>query len=331
VLIVLEGVDLGGKSALARALDEISHPAAAVILHQGPPPLNVDLVEHYERPLLDPNLLRVIRDPDDLVILDRWETGELVYGPLYRDGSRLSLGQALHVDLLLRSLGAVRVLAQPRDVDVVIERHDRIGDDVLKRRDVAVVHGFYEAYAERRGWYRGSARHALSAVNEGPAYYPDDLLHLAERQTLDAFEFGGFPSYLGPRWPKALLVGERRADGPRAVPGGWTTHPFTPLGRNSCGQWLLDALESADLLDVGLANAHEPGQDLVKLWQTLARPRLVALGAVASVELRRLGLEHGRVNHPQYERRFRRSQFGSYVKRLREEARANDGDRVPAG
>jgi hypothetical protein len=319
LLIVLEGVDLGGKSTLARELQRW-HRGPSTLLHQGPPP-DLDLVELYERPLLDPVFRKRALSPLDLVILDRWETGELVYGPLFRGASRLSAGQALHVDLLLRSLGAVRVLAQPKLASVVKSRYRTRGDDLLDYHDVDHVHAFYEGHAWYHDWVRGVAFDDPVDIGAHHAHRPSDLLLSAESATLAASRLEPYPGYLGHPWPDALLVGERRADGPGARPAPWTDKAFTPLGRHSCGQWLLDALESVGLLRVGLANAHEPGMDVGALWAELSYPVVVALGNAAAIALTERGVPFGRVPHPQYARRFKYKEFEWYAARLAEEAR----------
>lgn len=326
-MIVLEGVDRGGKSALARELQRW-HTGPSIVYHQGPPPPTADLVELYERPLLDPAFQERALDPDDLVILDRWETGELVYGPLFRGKARLTPGQALHVDLVLRSLGAVRVLAQPRNVAVVKQRHMAHGDDLLAYHDIEKVHAFYEDVARIQGWVRGSA----FIDHETVASDPSDLLSLAEHETLYVCDLQCYPGYVGHRHPRVLFVGERRANTRTGEPLPWTDKAFTPVGGLGCSRWLLDALHSVNLLNVGLVNAYEPYQDLLALWQALDEPRVVALGNLASAELRRWNIVHRKTVHPQYARRFRHKDFAWYAAALesaaREDKEARDGDTV---
>lgn len=329
MLICLEGVDRGGKSTLARELQRL-HGGPSIVYHQGPPPPTTDLVELYERPLLDPAFRERALDPEDLVVLDRWETGELVYGPLFRGASRLSPGQALHVDLVLRSLGAVRVLAQPRAVGVVKQRHLAHGDDLLAYHDVERVHEFYEAAARAGGWYRAAA--VDDPFDVGPHYTrrPDDLLALAARTALVAREIDGFPGYAGARWPVVLYVGDRRADGPKAVRGDWTNKAFTPLGGLSSSRWLLDALaQGLQWQGVGLVNSVEPGLDLLALWKALETPRVVALGNLAARRLEALGVPHGKVCHPQFARRFRAKDFQGYASELAKEAKSDWEQLVP--
>lgn len=315
MLCVLEGVDLGGKTTLTRQLVSHHGERQSTVLHQGAPPPG-DLVEHYERPLLEHDLRKRILDPDHLVVLDRWEVGELVYGPLWRGESRLSPGQALHVDLLLRSLGAVRVLAQPRNVETVFERYDRIGDELLSRDDVRHVHSFYEYHGAANSWERGDGCD------------PDRVIAAASRCNDDALALTSYPGYVGYRYPTTLYVGERRANTRSGKPLSWTDKAFTPTGGLSCSRWLLDAIDARGHTLIGLVNAYEPELDLRALWKTLDEPAVVALGALAARELTRLELPHGRVAHPQYARRFRYKDPNGYADELIEEARRQRWEKV---
>lgn len=302
MLICLEGVDLGGKSTLARQLVEHHGSHRSEIIHQGVPRGNVDLVELYERPLLEKSLQERALDPDHLVVLDRWEVGELIYGPLWRGRSRLTMGQATHIDLLLRSLGAVRILAQPEDPAVVLERYDQRGDDLLAREHVIQVFEAYELHAQRQpGWVRAS---------DGD---PDTFLVMAEEGTLQGLELTPFPGYVGRRYPTILYVGERRANTRTGEPLPWTDKAFTPVGGLGCSRWLLDALWHTGTLNIGLVNAYEPDLDLKSLWQVLWEPAVIALGNLAAEELARVGVPFNKVYHPQYARRFMHSRFEDYA------------------
>jgi len=333
VLIVLEGVDNGGKSTLAAALTREFGSDRTLVWRQGPPPPDEDLVERYERPLLEPNVVQRCLSSSVLTVLDRWETGELVYGPLLRGGSRLSPGQALHVDLVLRSLGAVRVLVQPTLAQAVLDRYDGRGDDLVRRDQVTDIHAFYERHASTHGWYRGRADDEPDPYDVGLWFtlLPRDLLAVADEAAVTARDLEAFPGYVGWRQPDVLLVGERRGDGPGAYPAPWTNKAFTPLGKLGCSHWLLDALERSRTTRVGLVNAYEPGVDLVRLHEILGGPRVVALGNQASHALSRLGLDHGKIPHPQWARRFKHNDHGWYSSRLVQEVVGEtSGETIPS-
>lgn len=315
MIIALEGPDLGGKTTLALELQrrfEAAHgPGTAPIWHEGPPPEGGDLVAHYEAPLVL-NRERLVKT-NHLTILDRWETGELVYGPLLRGGSRLTTGQAYHVDLLLHALGALRVLVQP-DLSALYERYDARGDDLVKREWLSELHAFYDEYHRRHRWgvtvgYPGS----------GAVTY---LLDAVRQVGAGARFLGDFPGYVGWPRPEVLLVGDRRNNYP-AVPGdgsgAWGRGAFTPTGGYASSHWLLDALERLDELPaVGLANAIEPDQDLAKLWTALGCPPVVILGNAALSAVDALEIPHEHVCHPQYAKRFKNKEPEAYTLALRE-------------
>lgn len=333
MLCVLEGVDLGGKSTLTAALAREFGANRTVIWRQGPPPPGEDLVERYERPLLEPNVVQRCLSSSVLTILDRWEAGELVYGPLLRGRSRLSRGQALHVELVLRSLGAVRALVQPPHVDTVLQRYDERGDGLIKREWITPIHEFYEGHAQRHHWHRARATAEPDPLDTRPwlTMLPGDLLELARDAAMLARDLLPFPGYAGYRFPGVLLVGERRGDGPGAIAAPWTNKAFTPLGTLGCSHWLLDALDRGHLTGIGLVNAHEPGIDLVKLWHVLGEPRIVALGNRASFALSSLSLDHGKVPHPQWARRFKHNDHGWYSSRLVQEVVGEtSGETIPS-
>lgn len=306
-LIALEGPDNGGKSTLAKHLvtlfDAKHGVGAAHVWHEGPPPEGVDLVAHYELPLIIAR--NEILDPHKLIILDRWETGELVYGPLLRGHSRLSVGQALHVDLLLHTYGALRVLVQPH-LNTLYERYDTVGDDLIEREWLPELWAFYRAYAERHDW----GCHVAAATESVAQYLLDKLILDSLEADGSAVDLAPFPGYVGWVQPEVLLVGERRGNFPNRPndgTGAWGWGAFTPSGEGGSSKWLLDTLERLPVLpNVGLANAFEHDQDFLALWRALKQPAVVALGNESSQELTRLGIQHEKVPHPSWSRRFRR-------------------------
>lgn len=312
VLIVLESVDCGGKNYLVQRLGDYHGWHRTTVFHQGPPPPDVDLVRHYEEPLLRPASLVSISSSDHLVILNRWETGELIYGPLLRTHSRLSPGQALHVELLIRSLGGVRLLAQPADFQVVLDRYDQRGDRTIKREDLKAIWEFYEDHAKLYDdWIRPDTFFTWENVYQ----VAPSMAHLAESI------LSRFPGYVGGVDPELLFVGERRANWPMVPPhaGAWNRTAFTPVGHGGSSRWLLDRLVELDeVRRIGLCNAFEPGQDLGALWQALGQPAVVALGAEAAAELRTINILYSRVHHPSWARRFRSKYPDEYAQEIKE-------------
>lgn len=99
--VIVEGSDGVGKSTLARAL-VVHHGFTAV--HSPRTPDHQNLVNRYRDLLARPGCL----------VLDRSFVSELVYGPLYRGGSRLTWPQALELaDLVTARHGLFLHLTAP--------------------------------------------------------------------------------------------------------------------------------------------------------------------------------------------------------------------------
>lgn len=82
--IVLEGCDGAGKTTLSTRL-AATH--GFVVVHSTVTPDDVEIMQRY---------LAILADPGRLV-LDRSFVSELVYGPLFRGRSRLTLGQVIEL------------------------------------------------------------------------------------------------------------------------------------------------------------------------------------------------------------------------------------------
>ena len=296
MLIIVEGTDGTGKTTLIGELRELleERGGAVEVLHRGPPQEH-PLVEYEDA------LHGYVPGAGQHVLCDRWHLGELVYAPLYRDGSELG-GQRgagrRHVELFLQSRGALLVHLTA-DEDEVHRRLDVRGEDYLKREHVGrTLRAFSDAAKDALTW----------RVDVHSPYHPVSVpslvtaAHEAEQQAAALAPFWG---YIGHPRPDVLLVGDRANALGRQL-------PFLPLN-GACSSWLLDALHPWTLR-VGLVNAHE--EDVESLWIALGRPQVVALGREAQHVLRRDLLPHGAVPHPQYARRFhhrRQTQYAAAI------------------
>ncbi len=79
--IIIEGPDGAGKTTLAKGFKEYEYH------HEGPPSLGYNLLQYYT------NLL----EQADNTIFDRHALSELVYGPLLRGGSRVTLKEVANL------------------------------------------------------------------------------------------------------------------------------------------------------------------------------------------------------------------------------------------
>lgn len=317
-LILLEGCDGGGKSTLTdRIIDTFKfltedepNPPTVVKLHKGQPTPGLDAFQEYELPLERFDMRDLIRSKRDLVIMDRWHAGEIPYGKLYRNHSRLDDAGMLHVELTLSALGAVKVLAQPSDVATIKFRLKERGEDFLQPEHVDQVHRYYE-----------SLRKLFSYIRADDTT-PSELIQRARDAALgdDPAPPLSWPGYVGSSTPKLLLVGDQRNDGSRARHE--FVRAFTPCLNGSSAHYLLQTMVMSNLRhDVGIVNAHEPGVDLTLIDKIDPRPVVVALGRLASKTLMDAGVEHEAVPHPQWVRRFRNKHMPWYAQEIKKAAK----------
>lgn len=295
MLIIVEGTDGTGKTTLIEELRELlaELPTGGLVevLHRGPPE-DHPLVEYEDA------LHGYAPGSGVHMLCDRWHLGELVYAPLYRDGSELGGRHGAgrrHVELFLQSRGALLVHLTA-DEDEVHRRLDARGEDYLKREHVGhTLRAFDDAAATALTW----------RVNLRSPYHPAAVPSVAtagHEAELQAAALAPFWGYVGHPRPDVLLVGDRANASGRQL-------PFLPLG-NACSGWLLDSLDPWTLR-VGLVNAHE--EDVEQLWVALRQPQVVALGREAQTVLGRSLVPHGAVPHPQYARRFHHRRQRTYA------------------
>jgi hypothetical protein len=316
-LILLEAVDGGGKSTLADRLvdtftfltEDDPNPPTVIKVHKGKPTPGLDAFQEYELPLERFDLRDLVLSKRDLLIMDRWHAGEQVYGNIYRGHSRLDDAGMLHVEMMLTALGAVKVLAQPAEVDIVKMRLRTRGEDFLQPQHVDQVHSWYENHRKRYGYVRAGDT------------TPSELLRTAWDRALgdDPAPPLNWSGYVGSRHPRVLLVGDQRNDGPRSrleFP-----RAFTPWDNAGSALYLMKTLLLTRAhLDVGIVNANEPDVDVTLIEKIEPKPAVVALGRLASKTLTDAGVEHEAVPHPQFVRRFRNRQMGWYAQEIKEAA-----------
>jgi thymidylate kinase len=109
-ILVLEGADGTGKTFLAKALEKRGFEYR----HQGPPAAGTDLFELYTQELL------YAQGKD--VVFDRLHVGELIYGPVMRGKSLISLEQFRLINQLLFSLGG-KIIFCDTDNETIIQNY----------------------------------------------------------------------------------------------------------------------------------------------------------------------------------------------------------------
>jgi hypothetical protein len=305
MLIAFEGVDCSGKSTLIKHVQKILLQRGLIseVVNHGKPAPNAHPLTEYAGSITS----RAGRH----LIFDRLHVGEEIYGKLYRDGSRLTLAQRVFIDGLLASYGAllVHVTASP---DTVVARCQSRGEDYLKSEDVAwAVEEYHRQTVDRRYWITvNTDNHDLDDMPSVAM----KLVEIAMTRWLTmspVIELG--TDYVGPRWPQALLVADR------PVPTADARTPYgalTPWNGN-CADYLFNALYDVYLVAprriprIGWVNSHLT--DVKRLYVELGSPSVVALGSEAHKALDRQSVPvAGRVDHPQYVRRFKHSYRAKY-------------------
>lgn len=145
MIIIFEGPDGAGKSTMIEAVKQqhlnAGHaPESVQIWRAGPFPPDSDAWREYVLPLTS-----LYPSRDWLVLIDRWHLGELIYGPLLRGQSRLSLEQRTWIEGYLRTFGAVMVHLTAREEELIRRLSDR-GDDLIKAEHLPEILAGYAKY-----------------------------------------------------------------------------------------------------------------------------------------------------------------------------------------
>jgi hypothetical protein len=314
LLIILEGPDGSGKSQLAADLEDFLHRTRkkdmTEIQHSGPPTRHP--LDEYQRSI---NWYRP--SEGNHMILDRWHWGEHVYPDLFERSSKLDVVNLWHIEHFLLRLGAIVVQVDQYPDEyrrVYAERNDTFEQTILPE-------------VQRR--YRRMRKMTCLPVVDYNWMSPihgdiHRVIELAAKQEKLFTDLNRFNTYVGPRRPRALLLGDVRHPnrGPAFDPA------FVPFVATS-GHYLIESVmsggQTGDTFSYGLANACDQ-DDAYALWQTLGRPNIVALGHNARDAInRQVKLDgfsaRGAVPHPQYIRRFHHNDQYAYGQNIRQAAK----------
>lgn len=321
MIIVLEGPDLAGKSTLARALQSHAESSGITAKINKCGPLKRDPIDEYLVPLVD---MTMTNPTESLWILDRHHVGERIYGPILRGSSKLTPAQWAYVELVLDTMCAVKVHVTA-SVNTLHTRYDERGDELLTWDQ---IRNAWLRYHDILGFER---KDYVTIVTEGHDAYTMNLVMLENKLTaaLEAIadrerQFRKTTAhaikYIGSMRPSVLLLGDQQGTGNFAKRHDPVPWPFVPRAGTS-GHWLMQSLVVAgvDIGTIGLVNGNEqPPHGLASLWKMLDAPPVVALGANAKDAADEAGVPVTlRLNHPQYERRFRfgdQMEYGESIK-----------------
>lgn len=131
MLIILEGCDGVGKTTFAQTLHEElckwGEPDEVVMRSSGP--FDGDPLDEYI------HRLKYMPNTGRHVIADRWHWGELVYGPIFRKMSRMTVNEFKFIEQYLNLCGAL-VVSMTLPKEVIVERLKTRGDDMVKAQHV---------------------------------------------------------------------------------------------------------------------------------------------------------------------------------------------------
>lgn len=301
MICILEACDGAGKTYLAHQLCDRYGLGYA---HEGPPPTEVDTLEHYGSKL---DLAR-----GEKMVFDRLALGERVYGPIYRKEDKLGAEGWSVMTRLMRAVGAKHVICIP-SYDTCLshwrarERQEMFTDRATHRR-------VYDRYFELQSAYAGSYVYDW----EWPGSFDALCAWLEQPEPMLPHGYVGNPA------APVLLVGDRGAK-----PNGLTPDlPF--FGVDQSSGYLTKALEIGGVTDFALVNSWSHRS---KNYTPIVRyfPRVVALGGAAHRALLSQSVEHTTIPHPQFWRRFRHSMLKEYGALLREAVSGGMNDNKRSG
>lgn len=131
--IIFEGADQSGKSTLCKKLQELTDMP---IMHFGIPKPGTDLDVEY---------IKDIPENDyNPIIFDRSYLSELVYGELFRGGTKITQKGKQKIEEFLRSCGYVMVLCRRKNY----EWKDRPEEDYTESDNAKVIKKYDELFEE---------------------------------------------------------------------------------------------------------------------------------------------------------------------------------------
>jgi hypothetical protein len=298
LFIVIEGVDLTGKTTLAQQIQR-SIGGSALYVHFSKP--NEHPLIEYEQTIIGYNIL-------DKLILDRAHWGETVWPHIFQRESLLDEPAWRHIEMFYMSRGAVMVHAHRDEARIISD---------LALRDEPLTPAGVKRALELFDLARGdSALPVLDHDFDAAPINEHGLISVAVDKAIEAGRvLKVSPFFIGSPRPRVLLVGEQAKEPEYLL-------PFVPF-KNTSGHFLLDELGPGRAWQrCAIVNALTPfdkEEKLHELWQAMKRPVVVALGKTAAEALYEQEVPYSAVPHPQYVRRFlRKNGQGWYLNEIKD-------------
>lgn len=268
--VIIEGPDGAGKTTLAKQLQK---KYKLEYHHEGPPPAEPSALQHYA------GLLLRTEAP---TVFDRLHLGELVYGPLLRNGSRLKPTDIVLMDRLLNARGITTILCLP-PWDVCLA-NTKTKEELIQNEDTLL-----NAY---KAWDEVASNHPVDFIHD---YTADSKVELERTATLPAGAIGSPDASI-------LFVGER-ADG-----RGLDLPFFSSIVRGDnayLNKRIVEArIPEANIALVNCLDVRGNARPLVEITKALPNLKvIVPLGAFAYRQLREegvFGYEVYAMPHPRF-------------------------------
>lgn len=330
-IVILEGPDCTGKSTLARKLVETFN---GVYIH-------ATWSEQLARAMWDYHLQIVndaVRQCDDrLVVVDRLWLSEVIYGAVYRGGSKIP-HEGRMLDRILRSYGALNVICLPESPESGAKA---IFESAKKRDEMWEKEGYekllalcqyFDAFAfggqtENVSNYADVFVRAGGVMKvrddciryciadhgdeDGQLFYADLVETFLTRLVCTAsFLDGHRPNLVGSPRATHLICGDSL--NPKDASMRW---PFCEYGNASL--WLAEAMHKAGIDESRLLFTNvndDDGTAALAAMEALPNLNVVCLGTKAAVTLSKIGITNfHQIPHPQWDRRFNRNGNPSYA------------------
>lgn len=289
MIVILEGIDKTGKSTLARKL--VKELDGYYVKFSQP---NGDPYQEYM------GFLRSAKKHVNYV-LDRFCYGELVYGPMYRNESGITVDQLNFIELLMMQFNPIVVYCETSKETISRNFQDQ-DEEFTDSEDIEHIIKLY-----KNVWNES----ILDPINFDYQKDHDHLLVMSDIKT----NFGDFPikkkivstkTYLGNPQPDYLFVGEEKNPNLKD----------NSVFESSSGKFLIEALKHTWSLDsCGFVNSFDAkrGPLTTRDIKYINPKKTIALGNVAADRVQ----TDFKINHPQYAKRFYgKDAMGKYINEL---------------
>jgi len=285
-LTIFEGPDCSGKSTVAYEFKK-QHGEARLI-HHGPYPGIQKLL-----PRLYVETMLPMLETGASQIWDRAWYSEPIYGGVFRHGQdRVGAANRRHLERFALRHGAVVVLCLPPYEAVKETWLKRKGEEYLEHENQ--LQAVYDAYVGLRDWC------GLPVVLYDYTRHDKHALFRAIDQARHQVHKHSFRHLGGNYNARVVLVGDKFSD-LRDEDCNWRL-PFASFSAQGCSRWLTEKLDHFAIREDQLLWTNS--DDDLGWLKDRHNELVVALGKEAETNLKKAGIPHTAVDHPQYWRRF---------------------------